>query len=148
MLPAAPARSASSRNDHRSPLRVLVVDDCPDNAVVLGEVMEGFGCDVLACLSGEQALHAAAAYLPDVVILDLAMPRLDGYEVIREMRRESWARSALFVAHSGFASREYIARSYGAGFHFHLNKPARLEEFQRIIETSRARFATHCADAR
>jgi CheY-like chemotaxis protein len=124
--PQAPAR------------RVLVVDDDEDVANVLVSLLRRWGHDAHVVYDGPAALEAAAALRPEVVLMDLGMPGMDGYEVARRLRqRPEFARVPL-VALSGYGQAEDKRRSQEAGFDIHLVKPfggAALEELMARIAT-------------
>jgi two-component system, OmpR family, response regulator len=114
----------SAPNGHAPhPLRVLVVDDNSDAADALAAVVELLGCDVRACYDGESALDAVRVELPDVCLLDLMMPRLDGLELAGLIRSQVGRRPLLLVATTALGSLEDRTATALAGFHFHLVKP-------------------------
>ena len=103
--------------------RVLVVDDNEDAAESLAALLRIFGHEVGVAFDGEQALSLAPELKPDVVLLDLGMPRMDGHEVARRMRASPWGASMKIVALSGFGDGADRARSLEAGCNDHLVKP-------------------------
>src|SRR5262245_29126400 len=105
------------------PLRVLVVDDCPDNRVALGLLLRLWGHEVRKAADGPSALKAAGTFLPEVVLLDLAMPGMDGFEVARQLRRMAHLGRPLLVAVTGYGRECDIARARQAGFDLLLAKP-------------------------
>jgi two-component system CheB/CheR fusion protein len=106
-----------------SPRRVLVVDDNLDSAESLSELLRLEGHDVHLAHDGLAAIAAAAAIQPDVVLLDIGLPRLNGYEAGRRIRQQAGERPLLMVALTGWGQQEDRARSKGAGFDAHLVKP-------------------------
>jgi signal transduction histidine kinase/ActR/RegA family two-component response regulator len=115
---APPADFASGR-------RVLIVDDNVDAAQTLRMVMEQLGDnEIHTARSGAEALETAAAVRPDVVLLDLKMPEMDGFEVARRIRASPWGKDILLVALTGWTQDEHKRRSKEAGFDRHLTKPA------------------------
>ena len=82
---------------------------------------------------GIQALELARSLQPDVVILDIAMPGMNGYEVARQIRSATWGRSCLLIAASGWGHVEDRQRSLEAGFDHHLVKPIELGELDRLL---------------
>jgi PAS domain S-box-containing protein len=137
-LPAGPAPGA--RDGARLPLRVLIVDDNVDAATVLGELVGMLGHEVALAEDGPAALAAAAAAPPDVVLLDIGLPGMDGYEVAARLRAAGHTRTAL-VALTGYGREGDVQRSRGAGFDQHLVKPVELAQLQRIIANLRERSA-------
>lgn len=103
--------------------RVLVVDDNEDAAESLAALLRIFGHEVGVAFDGEQALSLAPELMPDVVLLDLGMPRMDGHEVARRMRAAPWGASMKIVALSGFGDGADRTRSLEAGCNDHLVKP-------------------------
>jgi len=105
------------------PLRVLVVDDHPDAADALAAVMELLGCPVRACYDGPSALAAAAEFSPQVCLLDLLMPGMDGLELAARLKERAGASPLLLVATTALGDWETRTRTALAGFHYHLTKP-------------------------
>jgi CheY-like chemotaxis protein len=114
-------------------LRVLIVDDNQDGADSLLLLLQAYGVEPRVAYDGESALLAARAFRPDVVLLDIGMPGLDGYEVARRLRRQEGLHDALLVALTGYAGEEDRRRSAEAGFDAHLTKPADLTQLQRVL---------------
>jgi len=104
--------------------RILVVDDNADAAASMAMLLELSGHEVAVASDGEQALVTAAAFVPEVVILDIGLPRLDGYEVARHLRKMPALRQVLLIALTGYGQREDRAAAQAAGFDHHLVKPA------------------------
>jgi PAS domain S-box-containing protein len=103
--------------------RVLVVDDNEDAASTLASLLELNGHVAQVAHDGEQALRAAEAWRPDVVLLDIGLPRLNGYDVCRHLRSQAWARELRIVALTGWGQVDDRKRSEAAGFDRHLVKP-------------------------
>ena len=106
-----------------SPVRVLVADDNRDSATTCGAFLESCGHDVRIAFSGVDAVATAENFQPQVVILDIGMPQMDGYEVARRLRRQSWARNCLLIAVTGWGQERDKERASAAGFDHHLTKP-------------------------
>ena len=104
--------------------RVLVVDDNRDSADTLSTLLQVLGCEVGVAYDGEQALRVAREFKPDAVLLDLGMPRLNGFEACECMRREPWGKGICIVAVTGWGQDEDRRRTKEAGFNAHLVKPA------------------------
>jgi CheY-like chemotaxis protein len=102
---------------------VLVADDLRDSADSLGLLIELMGHTVEIAYDGEAALSAAERFRPDIVLLDLGMPKLDGFEVSRRIRAAPWSESMRLVAQSGWGQEEDRRRTAEAGFDHHLVKP-------------------------
>ena len=118
-------------------LKVLVVDDNLDLVEMLALVVEGAGHEVRKAFDGRSALSAALSYRPDVVLLDLGLPGMNGVEVGRELRRRQETAKALIVALTGLGQPEDRRQTEEAGFDHHLTKPTAPEEVERLL----ARFA-------
>jgi DNA-binding response OmpR family regulator len=121
--------------------RVLVVDDNEDAAESLAALLRIFGHDVGVALDGEQALALASRSHPDVVLLDLGMPRMDGHEVARRMRSEPWGNTMRIIALSGFGDGTDRIRSREAGCDEHLVKPVSPSDLERALGAPLARPA-------
>jgi CheY-like chemotaxis protein len=105
-------------------LRIIVADDHKDTVVTLKAILDDEGHDVMGAYNGVQVLVAASEFRPDVVILDLAMPGLDGYEIAKEIRERFGAFHPLLIAVSGLHNDgPGRALSRVAGFDHHLAKP-------------------------
>jgi signal transduction histidine kinase/CheY-like chemotaxis protein len=113
-------------------LRVLVVDDNVDMARGLGYLLQHDGHEVVMAHDGPAAIAAAAAKPPDLVLLDIELPHMDGYEVAAQLRTNGHDRAAL-VAITGYGREEDLRRSRAAGFHGHLVKPIDYVELQKLI---------------
>ena len=105
------------------PRRVLVVDDNVDAAELLAEVLASFGCAVRTVHDGPAALVAAEAFKPDVALLDIGLPVMDGYELARRLAQHPMLADVRLVAVTGYGQRQDRERSARAGFHAHLVKP-------------------------
>jgi CheY-like chemotaxis protein len=114
------------------PLRVLVVDDHPDAAESLAAVVELLNCPVRSCHNGPTALAVAAEFRPQVCLLDLAMPEMDGLELAVRLREQAGAQPLLLVATTARGDIEARTQTALLGFHEHLLKPI---DSARLIET-------------
>ncbi|XXX72494.1 PAS domain-containing protein [Sorangium sp. So ce134] len=121
--------------------RILVVEDNPDVAESLVMLLKALGYEVAMARSGPEALAAAPAFLPDVVLLDIGLPGMDGYEVARQLRRQPDLELALLVALSGYGQEEDRRRSQAAGFDHHLVKPVSRAVLQPLIASGQRRRA-------
>ncbi|MGC4000272.1 MAG: PAS domain-containing protein [Anaeromyxobacter sp.] len=115
-------------------LHVLVVEDTPETAQSLAQVLEILGYEAEIAPDGPAALQKARAHAPDVVLCDIGLPGMSGYEVARALRGGE-APGATLVAISGYALPEDRRAAAEAGFDQHLAKPARLEELERLLAT-------------
>jgi CheY-like chemotaxis protein len=118
--------------------RVLIVDDNIDAAKTLGMLVETLGeNEVHVAHNGTDALRMAQEERPDVVLLDLKMPGMDGYEVARRLRSESWGRDLTLVAVTGWALEDHKRRTHDAGFDRHLTKPADIASLAAVLSAPR-----------
>jgi signal transduction histidine kinase len=119
-----------------SPRRILVADDNSDAAEALALQLRLAGHDVRSANDGLEALEVAETFAPQVVLLDLGMPRMDGYETAREIRRKWWGKTATLVALTGWGGQQDRQRTADAGFDAHLVKPVtEFDLFQAIGAT-------------
>lgn len=129
--PPPPPAPAGELRRHR----VLVVDD---NASILDSVrllLELFGQDVRCAHSGEEALHQFPSFRPELVLLDIGMPGLSGYDTCRRIRSLPWGRGATIVAMTGWAQERDVHNSRLAGFNRHLVKPVEPEILEQLLAT-------------
>jgi signal transduction histidine kinase/ActR/RegA family two-component response regulator len=117
--------------------RVLIVDDNRDAAESLALLLRMAEYEVRTANDGEAALAAALSWRPAVVILDIGLPKMDGFEVARRLRQQSGGERALLLALTGYGSDEDRRRSGAAGFDAHLVKPADLNDLRRWLEADR-----------
>jgi signal transduction histidine kinase len=124
---SAPSARASKRR------RVLIADDNRDAADSLSLLLELSGHEVRVAHLGQTALSLAQTYRPDLVILDIGMPDLSGYEVARALRQEPWAAGLQLIAITGWGQDDDRRRALEAGFDRHLTKPIDPEQLQSLI---------------
>jgi signal transduction histidine kinase len=124
--------------------RVLVVEDNIDGAETLKEVIELLGHQVEVVHDGLSAIERARAFKPNVVLCDIGLPGMDGYDVARELRRDQELRDVHLVALTGYALPEDQRRAFAAGFSQHMAKPVKLEALERLLAdpTPRTRSPT------
>jgi PAS domain S-box-containing protein len=113
--------------------RVLVVDDNADSAVSLSMLLAVMGHDTRVAKDGMEALEVAAEYRPQIAILDIGLPKLDGYEVAQRLRRTPHGARCLLVALTGWGQQTDRQRARDAGFDFHLVKPADPETLGDVL---------------
>lgn len=115
-------------------MKILVVDDNRDNADSLAILLEMDGHETALAYDGEEAVQATQRLEPDVVLLDIALPKLSGYEVCRFIRQQSWGERALVIALTGWGREpEGDESDASARFDAHVMKPAAFEELSAII---------------
>jgi two-component system CheB/CheR fusion protein len=121
--------------------RVLVIDDNVDAAAMLASLLELEGHLVTVAHDGATGIRIARELRPDIVLCDLGLPDMSGYDVARELASDESLRSALLVALSGYAAPEDVARARAAGFDRHLAKPVVLDHLRSILEAVRIQRA-------
>jgi len=134
-LPALPSPAVDTAPPPANCRRVLVVDDNVDAAQSLALLLEMDGHEVRLAYDGLSAVAAATAYQPEVVLLDIGLPELDGYEVARQIRQQAALRSVRLVALTGYGQDTDRQRSLDAGFDHHLVKPANFLDIKNILGT-------------
>ncbi len=139
-LPVAFSKSSGERtmnaeNQTRSNAahRILVVDDNRDAATSLAIMFKLMGNETRTAHDGLEALDAAATFRPNMVMLDIGMPRLNGFDTARRMREQPWGKDAVLVALTGWGQEEDKRRSLEAGFNFHLVKPVDLAAIEKLL---------------
>ena len=135
----ADSRTAPGRAVPRTSLRVLVVDDKEDSAKSLGMLLEMTGNEVRIAHDGVAAVREAEQFRPHAALLDIGMPRMNGYEAARAIRREPWGRDIYLIALTGWGQEIDRFRSREAGFDQHLVKPvAPAEILERLAWLERS----------
>lgn len=134
--PAAdtPGDSGPAITERRA--RILIADDNRDAADSLGMLLELAGHNVQVAHSGNAALESGRSYRPDIVILDIGMPDLSGYDVVRAARQESWGKSAYFIALTGWGQAADRERASVAGFDCHLTKPVDTDVLSALLDAA------------
>jgi CheY-like chemotaxis protein len=115
-----------------SPLRILVVEDNADAAETLREMLEMHGHEVAIAPDGEQGVARAASLKPDVVLCDIGLPGVDGFEVARQIRADP-SSSPTLIAISGYTRPEDQHEAFKAGFDHHLGKPFAIAELEGLL---------------
>jgi CheY-like chemotaxis protein len=140
------ARSAATAQQNNMPSEkstwaksVLVVDDNRDAALTLSMLLSAGGHEVDVAHDGPSALAMAADRRPDVVLLDIGLPNMDGYEVARRLRKDLNLTDALIVAVTGYGQEDDRRRSAEAGFDIHLVKPINPNELDALMQQTRKR---------
>jgi CheY-like chemotaxis protein len=120
------------------PRRVLLVDDHNDSRKLLGMMLRLSGHDVLEAGDGGAAVSLAVSEQPDVAIVDIALPGIDGYEVARQLRAHPGTRSMVLIALTGFGYEEDLRCAIEAGFDVHLVKPVEAARLAEALATERS----------
>jgi PAS domain S-box-containing protein len=141
LAPAGQAESTPARERTASagmpPLRILVADDNQDSAESLAMLLTMMGHDVRTELDGAQAVETARAFQPQVVLLDLGMPRLNGYEAARRIRALPGGDEVVLIAQTGWSQPEDRRRSQEAGFDHHVVKPIPSGSLEKLLAPRR-----------
>jgi PAS domain S-box-containing protein len=138
-----PAESASAAAPEETPApgpgrRILVVDDNRDSAASMAMMLRLVGDEVRAAHDGVEAVQVAEAFRPQVILMDVGMPRLNGYEATRRIRGLPWGQSVTIIALTGWGQEGDRQRSQEAGCDGHLVKPVSLPELQRLLTELRS----------
>ncbi|MDB5335093.1 MAG: sensor hybrid histidine kinase, partial [Planctomycetaceae bacterium] len=118
--------------------RVLVVDDNKDSAQTLAMMLKIMGNDVRTAHDGLEAIEKAQEYLPNVILLDLGMPKLNGYDVCRRIREQAWGAKMDIIALTGWGQAEDRQRTKEAGFDHHLVKPVDVARLKELLDEAAA----------
>jgi PAS domain S-box-containing protein len=129
--PDEPAGQAARPHVRR---RIVVVDDNADAAETLGHLLESFGHQVRVCLDARTALATAAAFGPDVCILDIGLPDMDGYQLLRRLKAEAPLADVLYIALTGYGQPHDRVLSRAAGFAHHFVKPLDMTLLSAVLE--------------
>jgi signal transduction histidine kinase/ActR/RegA family two-component response regulator len=136
-LPAVSARMASPEQEREAerllPRRILIVDDNHDSADTLGALLGKLGATVSVVYRGREALDALREFEPDVMILDIGMPEMDGYEVARQVRSTQNHNHVLLIALTGWGQEHDREASHAAGFDHHMVKPPDLRALCDVL---------------
>ena len=133
----APAHE-NSRISNSQSRRILVADDFPQSAEILARLLRQDGHVVQIARDGMEAIEAAAQFRPEVVVLDISMPKLGGYEAARMIREQPWGKRMFLVALSGWGHHLDQQRSKESGFDAHLTKPAKYEKLMEVLNLAAA----------
>jgi PAS domain S-box-containing protein len=147
-LPGRPAETEPPREAIPRPtelLRILVVEDDADVAEMLQVLLELWGHEVRVVCDGPTALVADRTFQPEVILLDIGLPGMDGYEVARQLRQQHGPARPLLVAVTGYGSREDKRQAHRVGFDLHLTKPIDPEQLEALLARRQASRAASCA---
>jgi PAS domain S-box-containing protein len=127
--PAAPGDDLAPK----AALRILIVDDNRDGAESLGMMLNLMGNQTRTAHDGEAGVAMAEKFRPDVVLIDIGMPKLNGYEACRRLREQPWGKAMLLIAVTGWGQDEDRRRSHEAGFDHHLVKPVQPQALMKLL---------------
>lgn len=118
--------------------KILVADDNKDSARTLSLILSFMGHKVETAYDGVEAVELAEAMRPEIILLDIGMPKLNGYEACRRIREKPWGKSTLIIALTGWGQDEDRRLSREAGFSHHLVKPVDVEKLKQLLATSKS----------
>jgi PAS domain S-box-containing protein len=136
---ASSAASGERKTSSARSTRILVADDNRDAAASLATLLALDGHELSIAYDGDVALRNAEAFKPDVALLDIGMPKLNGYEVAQRIREAPWGKSMLLVAVTGWGQSSDKLRAHDAGFDHHFTKPLDLDAFGAFLSEALAR---------
>jgi len=113
--------------------RILIVDDNLESAASLAMLLELAGDETKTAHDGLEAVATAASFLPEVVLLDIGLPLLNGYDVARKIRQQPWGKTMVLIALTGWGQREDRRKSHEAGFNAHLVKPMDYDALRKLL---------------
>src|SRR5215213_8580519 len=125
---AAPSLTTAQRR-----FRILVVDDNHDSALSLAMMLSIMGHETRTAHDGESAVSTAESFLPEVVLLDIGLPKLNGYEVAQRIRENAWGTSMFLIAVTGWGQEEDRQRSSEVGLNVHMVKPVEPAALERLL---------------
>ena len=138
--PAAPVHfeeTGGGKPSALSALKVLVADDNPDVSEALSHLLEILGSDVDTATDGEDAVAMAERLRPELILMDVGMPKLNGLGATRQIRAQPWGNSPVIVALTGWGREQDLVESIAAGCDGHLVKPVTLDELEAMVTTLR-----------
>ncbi len=115
--------------------RILVVDDNHDSALSMAMMLQIMGHDTRTAHDGESAVSTAETFLPEVVLLDIGLPKLNGYEVAQRIREQDWGQSMFLIAVTGWGQDEDRQRSREVGLNLHMVKPVEPAALEKLLAT-------------
>jgi PAS domain S-box-containing protein len=129
-------KSLTHLNEHEPPMRrrILLVDDNQATTTVFTLLFKRLGCEVVAANDGAKAIELAVSFRPEIVMLDLSMPRMDGYETCRRIRQQPGGKNIMLLAVTGLGGNETVNRARLAGFDDVLIKPVKADDILRLTQ--------------
>jgi two-component system CheB/CheR fusion protein len=131
---------ASSEANKSAKLRILIVDDNKTFMETFSWMLVALGHEVRCLYNGTEALAEAQSFLPHVVLLDLGLPEMDGYEVCTQLRSLPALEDVFIVAQTGYSGDEYKEKSKAAGFNLHLVKPVKIEVMEDVLKSYKCSY--------
>ncbi|HYB97494.1 MAG TPA: response regulator [Vicinamibacterales bacterium] len=125
--------SSATLNSAKRRFRILVVDDNHDSALSLAMMLSIMGHETRTAHDGESAVATAESFLPEVVLLDIGLPKLNGYEVAQRIRENAWGASMFLIAVTGWGQDEDRQRSSEVGLNVHMVKPVEPSALEKLL---------------
>lgn len=129
-------RQASDDGDKAQPtsdLRILVVDDNRDAAESLAMLLKMMGHNVHTAYDGDEAVTAAREFQPHVVLCDIGLPKLNGYEACRQIKAQAWDKKMILIAVTGWGQDNDRRKTQEAGFDYHMVKPVDPQTLMKLL---------------
>jgi two-component system CheB/CheR fusion protein len=131
---AVPIEDAQPAHRALAGVRILLIDDAPDTLETFGYLLEYEGAVVTPAPSGVEALRLGASETFDLVISDVGMPQMDGYEMMEQMRNRPSTKALPAIALTGYGRRQDMQRALAAGFNAHVDKPVDMAHLREVIQ--------------
>ena len=124
---------ARFHENQKSPTRILIIEDEVDSAWTMAALLEELGCETRIATDGAEAIPKAFEFHPRIVLLDLGLPTMDGYQVAQLLRQAPELSSVLIIAISGYGAPEDKQKAYHWGIDLHLTKPVKINFLKELI---------------
>jgi CheY-like chemotaxis protein len=131
--PTHPSNTGANTRARGGGQRILVVDDNRDAAISLGMMLKLMGHEVRTAHDGVSGIETAAEFHPDIILLDIGMPRLNGFDAAKQIREQPWGHDVTLVALTGWGQDQDRRRSEEAGFDFHIVKPVEPAALEKLV---------------
>jgi two-component system CheB/CheR fusion protein len=133
MTASLAGQDTTPRNEPLLGKRILIIDDSADASLTTQMLLELRGHKVETAIDGPSGVKVAQSFKPEVILLDIGLPGMDGYEVARCLRALKETKDVLLIALTGYGQKDDFLKSHEAGFDHHLVKPADTDELQDLI---------------
>jgi CheY-like chemotaxis protein len=134
MSPDSDSHPRSANGSRDQPIRVMVADDGKNAADIMGMFLKMEGYDVMVVYSGEEAVEMAGQFIPEVILMDISMPGMDGLEATRKIRGKQTGASPVIIALSGYDAAEIRGQCEAAGMHRLVPKPVSPADLRQLLE--------------